>query len=135
MLEEIKNIKSSKQDLRSFSYVIGGAFVLIGLWQIFHHRPSSLWLILGVFVAALGLLAPSVLKPFQKIWMAFAVVMGWFMTKIILFLVFIFVFTSISLLAKVLKKRFLDLNQEKNKKSYWEPHESSSSPIDLEKQF
>ena len=57
------------------------------------------------------------LLPLQKVWMAFAVVMGWFMTRVILGVLFYLAFTSTGVVARVFGKRFLGTN--KPQKSYW----------------
>lgn len=137
LLEEIKNIKSDRRDLRSFSFVIGGALIIIGLWGLF--KGGSFWqefMALGGLIIAVGFLFPPILKPFQKIWMTLAVLMGWFMTRFILLVIFYFVFTPIHFIAKLVGKKFLVLSFKSHEQSYWiyrNPEESSK--MNLEKQF
>ena len=51
--------------------------------------------------------------------MIFAVVIGWIMTRLILSLLFFVIITFIRLIAGILGKSFLKLNQSKESKSYW----------------
>ncbi|MCP4709492.1 MAG: hypothetical protein GY869_12770, partial [Planctomycetes bacterium] len=89
LLDEIKNIKSTPKDLRNFGLVVGIAAGIAGgvLWWF--AKPAYPWFGgAGLLLIVLGLIAPAPLKPLQKIWMTFAVIMGWIMTRVILFIFF-----------------------------------------------
>ena len=120
LLEEIKNIKSNKKDLRDFGITFG---VLLGvlagaLWWKEKDTYTIFALLSGAFFF-FGLALPSLLKPLQKAWMMFAVVLGWFMTRLILSVLFYVVFTFIGGVARLFGKKFLGQNIDKSKKSYW----------------
>ena len=51
--------------------------------------------------------------------MIFAIILGWFMTRVILSLLFYVVFTSIGLTLRLFGKQFLELRWDKSKESYW----------------
>lgn len=137
LIQEIQSIKSTTQDLRNFGLVIGGTLIIISLWQLTHFSSSWLWFLApGILIVFLGFFASFLLKPFQIAWMTLAVLMGWFMTKIILLLTFFLVFVTISFLAKIFKKKLLDLEINSNQRSYWTKRQEFESPnINLEKQF
>jgi len=120
LLEEIRNIKSEKRDLRNFGITFGVILGLIGgaLWWK-GKDTSTLFLILSGSFFFLGFVFPGVLKPLQKAWMAFAVVLGFFMTKVILSILFYFVFTAIGLGGRLFGKQFLNLKMDSSKTSYW----------------
>ncbi len=124
MLDEIKAIKSEIKDLRSFGYVMAGALAVICLivwWKKEWIWPTANnWLLIvgGIFLAG-GLLAPRALLPLQKVWMTFAVVMGFVMTRVILWLLFYLVFTPIHFLAALTGKRFLDDRLDPSAETYW----------------
>lgn len=125
MLDELKNIKSSKKDLKNFAWVMG--FFLSGmggclLW--FEKESCRYFLISGIAFLSSGLLVPKILLPLQKIWMGFSVIMGWFMTRVILSVLFYLVLTPIGLLARLFKKQFLDLKIDKLQDSYWNYREA-----------
>ena len=73
----------------------------------------------------LGLVTPSLLKPIQKVWMSLAIVIGWFVTRVILTVLFYLVVTPIGLVAKLSGKRFLDINFDRGVDSYWIPRETT----------
>lgn len=62
---------------------------------------------------------PRLLKPLQKAWMALAAILGFFMSKLILIVLFFLILTPISLIGRVFGKRFLELKLDKDRASYW----------------
>jgi hypothetical protein len=120
LLEEIKNIKSEKKDLRNFGITFGVVLGLLAgaLWWK-EKDTYALFLVLSAFFFSFGFILPGLLKPLQKAWMTLAVVMGFIMTRVILSILFYFVFTFIGLTGRIFGKKFLDLKIDTSKKSYW----------------
>ena len=120
LLEEIKNIKSEKRDLRNFGITIGVALgILAGLLWWKEKDTYTIFIILSLAFIFFGLALPTLLRPLQKAWMTLAVILGFFMTRVILSILFYFVFTGIGLGARLFGKQFLDLKKDHTKKSYW----------------
>ncbi len=120
IIEEIKNIKSTKKDLRKFGITVGTALVVFAV--VFYFLDKSYYLYFGasgLLLIIAGILFPVILKPLNKIWMGFAIILGWFSSRIILIIVFYLVLTPISLIAKISGKKFLDLEYKTNENSYW----------------
>ena len=68
--------------------------------------------------------------------MSFAVIIGWFMTRIILSLLFYLIITPIGLLAKIFTKDFLDLKKQAVNDSYWNKRDSNTEKNqNYEKQY
>lgn len=137
VLEELKKIKSTKKDLRGFGLAVGGVLAAIGLLLLWRHSPSYPYFIsIGAVLVISGLIYPSILKPFQKAWMAFAVVMGWVMTRVILLMLFFLVVTPIGLIMRILGKRPISLEWRTEERSYWNPRQRKPfDPSGCEKQF
>ena len=137
MIEEIRNIKSGKKELRNFGSTIGIVLLLIA--GVLFYKNNNLFIsfayIAGVFIV-LGFLFPQLLKPIYFIWMIFAVVIGWIMTRLILSILFFVIISIIRLIAGIFGKSFLELNISKDSKSYWN-HRFSDIEMsqDYEKQF
>jgi hypothetical protein len=137
LLEEIKNIKSEKRDLRNFGITFGIVLgILAGaLWW----KGKDTYTVFAVFSAVFfffGLVLPTLLKPLQKAWMMFAVVLGWFMTRLILSVLFYIVFTFIGGVSRLFGKKFLDMKIDSSRESYW--NYRKQDPFDkhrYEKQF
>ncbi len=53
----------------------------------------------------------------------FAFLLSWFVSRILLTILFIFVLTPIAIFAKLFKKDFLDLSNTNSRQSYWERKE------------
>ena len=91
--------------------------------------------IIALMFIGLGLIIPVMLKPLYFVWMTFATILGWVMTRVILSLVFYLIITPIGLLTKLLGKDFLAL-QRVESDSYWNYRDSAEElNQDYEKQF
>ena len=120
MLEEIKNIKSEKSDLRNFGIIVGIILLIISGFLFWKEKESlQIFLAIGITLFLTAIAIPFVLKPVYWIWMIFAIILGWFMTRVILSLLFYVVFTSIGLTLRFFGKQFLELRWDKSKESYW----------------
>ena len=101
----------------------------------FPSLDNSDFFSIGSILIILGGIAPLILKPVYKIWMIFAVIIGWIMTRIILSVLFFSIITIIGLFTRLLGKDFLNLKSKSNE-SYWnvrnKEHELNQ---DYEKQF
>ena len=120
MFEEIKNIKSEKSDLRNFGIIVGIILLIISGFLFWKEKESfQIFLAIGIILFLIAIVIPAVLKPVYWIWMIFAIILGWFMTRVILSLLFYVVFTSIGLALRFFGKQFLELRWDKSKESYW----------------
>jgi hypothetical protein len=132
LLDDIRNIKSTRKDLRNFGLTVGGALAIVGgvLWW-FAKPVFPYFMGAGALLVFLGLTVPAVLKPLQKIWMTFAVMMGWLMTRVILFFFFFLVFTSVGVFGRLFGKQFLSLRGKPGTSSQWNRREAA--PYDKQK--
>jgi len=122
IVEEIKNIKSGKRELRQFGITIGVVLGLLGMWCVWRGKEGSYPLLISAIVFfSLGFIFPLLLKPVQKLWMSLAILMGWLMTRVIITALFYLVVTPIGILARVCGKDFLNTKIDKNANSYWIP--------------
>ena len=120
MLEEIKNIKSEKSDLRKFGITIGVILLIIAGFLLWKEKESyQILLTFGVTLFILGIAIPVILKPIYWVWMILATILGWIMTRVILSLLFYIIFTPIGLILRFFGKQFLELRWDKSKESYW----------------
>lgn len=126
IVEKIKNIKSTKQELKKFGIALGIFFGLLGSFLLWRGKESSFDILIlsGVFFF-LGLIIPLLLKPLHKIWMTIAILLGWFMTRVILIISYYFVITPIGLLGRLFGMKFLDLQFKKDVDSHWIPRKDN----------
>jgi len=135
--EEFKHIKETKKDLRKFGLTVGGVLVVIAILLFYFERSSAVYFaVIGGLLFISGLVFPSILKPLNKIWMGLAVVLGFFMSRLILTVLFYLVLTPVSFFAKIVSKKFIILKYDKSVESYWEKRTIiQKKQIDYERQF
>ncbi|HVP58740.1 MAG TPA: SxtJ family membrane protein [bacterium] len=120
MLDELRQIKGGRKELRKFGITVGIAFAVLGgllLWRGRGGYPYCFGF--GALLVLLGLAVPSALKPIHKAWMCLAVVLGWFMTRVILGILFYIGFTPIGLVARLFGRGFLRPPGHGTGDTYW----------------
>ncbi|MDZ7361455.1 MAG: SxtJ family membrane protein [candidate division KSB1 bacterium] len=135
--EEIKSIKATTSEARKFGLTIGILLLVIAGFLFWKQRPSFAYFAhVGGGLALLGLIAPILLKPIYKIWMSFAVVMGFIMTRVILTIVYFGLFTPMALAAKLFGKDLLKQRWDKSATTYWEKRPAAAfDPKSAENMF
>ena len=134
---QIKNISTGKSDIQKFGYTIATILLIAAGFLFFGGKEyyQNLIVISAIFFC-FGLIIPIILKPLYMIWMAFAVILGWFMTRLTLMILFYFVITPIGLLGKLFGYNFLENNFNLSANSYWNLRDSKSEINQgYEKQF
>ena len=120
MFDEIKNIKSEKSDLRNFGIIVGIILLIISGFLFWKEKESyQIFLTVGTILFMLGILVPAILKPIYWIWMIFASILGWFMTRVILTLLFYAMLTPIGIISRFLGKQFIELVWKEKDSTYW----------------
>jgi hypothetical protein len=120
MIDEIKSIKSGPKELRECGLTVGIVLLIVGSILFFKQKPSATTvLIIGTLFCFTGVFLKKLLLPFQKVWMSIAIVLGFFMSRIVLTILFFLVITPISFIMKISKKDILDEKIDKNAKTYW----------------
>ena len=136
MIKEIKNIPTSKKDIKSFGITIGIVlFIISGMLMYYGKDAYQLIAIIASTFIGLGFIFPVLLKPIYFPWMIFATILGWIMTRFVLSIVFYFILTPIGLVTRILGEDFLALKKLQSD-SYWN-HRDSSKELNqnYEKQF
>ena len=120
MIEELNNIKNDKSDFSKFGITVGIILIIISGLLFWKAKESfQLFLIIGIILNLLGIMIPVLLKPLYWIWMILAVIMGWFMTNVILTLLYYTMLTPIGLISRLFGKQFLELQWKREDRSYW----------------
>lgn len=135
--EEIKLIDLSEIAVKKTGITIGIILILIGFILWWFGKASYIYfLAIGGFLIILSFIAVNFLVPFHKLWIIFALLLGFIMSHIILALLFYLIVTPIGILAKLVGKKFIPLGFDKNANSYWEKRDDiKKQKIDLERQF
>src|SRR5215510_2461586 len=88
---------SDTKRLRSFGFIVGSIFALIGIWPaVWRGQPLRLCsLILGGMFIGLALAWPKSLTHVYRLWMTVGEVLGWINTHIILGVLLYLLFTPL----------------------------------------
>lgn len=119
--EELSALEISTKALRKFGLLVGGIFLLLGFW-IYYSNQSILGIIflaVGALLFIFGLLIPNFLSKAYKVWMGLAFALGWVMSRVLLSVLFYLVLTPIGFIAKIVGKKFLDIDIKIKRESYW----------------
>ena len=118
---------------KSFGLVFFAFFFIISLFALLKDGNIRVWaIIIAIIFLILGLFNSSILKPLNKVWFKFGILLGNFISPIVMGIVFFGVVTPTSLIMKILGKNLLGLKKN-NKKSYW--IEKSSIKSKMRDQF
>jgi hypothetical protein len=134
--KELKSLKIDKKTLRNFGllfFVVLSAMAALSYWKGHSNWPwfiggGGLFLILGLFL-------PFLLKPFYKVWMVFAFLLGWVMTRVIVTLTFFLVFTPVGFVFRAMGKDLLNEKIDRSANTYWQRRESISDKSRYLKQY
>ena len=104
---------------RSFGVVFFIVFLLIGLYPILKGNDLRIWsLIISFIFLSLGLINSRILKPLNRLWFKFGLLLGKFISPIIMGIIFFIVVTPIGIIMRLFKKDLLNLKFNK-KETYW----------------
>ena len=125
---EIKTIDLSPRAIRNFGITFFVILVAVGTLVVFKENAKGYFVIgLGALFLVLGIWVPATLKGPYKIWMGFAAVLGFFMSRLILCVLFYLVVTPTGLIMRLFGKDILNEKWDKNASSYWIKRESKAS--------
>jgi hypothetical protein len=123
---------------RVFGWVMAAAAALLSLWcwRRGHTAALPFAAATSVILALLAVLAPTLLQPLNRAWMAFGHVLGRIFSPIVMGLIFFGVVTPIAVIARwrgldPMRRRF-----DPVAKSYWiERQPPGPDPATMERQF
>ena len=115
----MKNKKIKISSNRSFGLVFFVVFLIISIWPLLDNQNIRIWsLVVSLIFLILGTLNSNLLKPFNKIWFKFGMILGNIVSPIVMSLVFFLVVTPTGFLMRLFGKDLLKLKKNKNN-TYW----------------
>ena len=108
------------RELRKFGLTVGGVFLVLGgisRWRGHETPPLVMWT-LGTLLVVPGLLAPALLAPVERGWMAFAEKLAWVNTRVILSLLYYLIFTPAGFIRRLFSDP-LDRRMKDGRPSNW----------------
>jgi hypothetical protein len=125
-------ISATDREIRKFGLMFAAIAAGIAAYSYFRHGAAwPWWTGAAAFFLITGLLIKPALRPIYKGWMAFAFVLGWINTRLILGIFFYFVFTPVGLILRLTGKDLLQLKLDRSSSTYWVRREAV--PFDAER--
>ena len=121
---------------REFGLIVGGVFVLLGLWWLYRGKFATAAYVLSAAGSALvlcGLVFPRLLTVPRRFWMKLAEGMSFISSRIILAIVFFLVLTPIGLVKRAMGWDPLQ-RRSKARDTFWQPY-PERNPRHYEKMF
>ena len=113
-MDEVK-LSSNK----SFGVVFFIVFLLIGLYPLLKGNDLRIWsLVISFIFLALGSINSKILTPLNRLWFKFGLLLGRFISPLIMGIIFFIVVTPTGIIMRLFKKDLLNLKYNK-KESYW----------------
>tara|TARA_B100001287_G_scaffold74810_1_gene62121 strand:+ start:10 stop:399 length:390 start_codon:yes stop_codon:yes gene_type:complete len=104
---------------KSFGLVFFVFFFIVSVFPLLNGENIRVWsLIISIIFLILGIMNSKILTPLNQVWFKFGILLGRFVSPVVMGVVFFMVVTPTSLIMKVLQKNLLNLKKG-NKKTYW----------------
>jgi hypothetical protein len=134
MEENLKNIfrmKVSKLQCKD----TGMAFVLLSLILYFLFS-DKIWLVIATVILVIAMCTTGILVPFARLWFGMSQLIGTYVSKLLLFIIFFVIITPVGWLRRFMKKDNLKLKQfKKGRKSVMDDRNITYKPDDIAKPF
>ncbi|MCM8757727.1 MAG: SxtJ family membrane protein [Candidatus Omnitrophica bacterium] len=118
----MERLDLSRKSLRRFTLMLVIVLFLWGTFLSLKHKEVYLYFyLIGLIFILIGLICPGLIKPLYIIWMRTAYVISWFITHLILIVLFYLIVTPYGLFMRMFGYDPLERKIEKRKDSYWKP--------------
>ena len=95
---------------KSFGVVFFIVFLLISLYPLINSEEIKVWsLIISLVFLVLGILNSKILTPLNKLWFKFGILLGSFVSPIVMGVIFFFVVTPTAIIMRIIGKDLLNL--------------------------
>jgi hypothetical protein len=123
---EIKAVvkEPTSRDLTMLALLFFGFPAVIGGLKLWKGDASAwYWIGAGVFLAALRII-PPLFRVIYRSWLAFAVILGHFVSRILLTVVFFLVLLPTGLIMRVLGKDPMERRMDPHATTYWQKRDT-----------
>ena len=104
---------------KSFGIVFFVFFFIVSIFPLLNDGDIRVWsLIISIIFLILGILNSKILTPLNRIWFKFGILLGRFVSPVVMGIIFFAIVTPTSVIMRVLQKNLLNLKKG-NKKTYW----------------
>ena len=104
---------------KSFGIVFFVFFLIVSIFPLLNNGDIRVWsLIISLIFLILGILNSKILTPLNQIWFKFGILLGRFVSPVVMGIIFFAIVTPTSVIMRVLQKNLLNI-KKCNKKTYW----------------
>ena len=104
---------------KSFGIVFFVFFFIVSIFPLLNDGNFRVWsFIISIIFLILGILNSKILTPLNQVWFKFGILLGRFVSPVVLGVVFFAIVTPTSVIMRILQKNLLNLKKG-NKKTYW----------------
>ena len=128
----------SPRELRVFAAgLLGLSLIFAGLftWNETWNLWKQLLILLGALISLAGLLIPRAILIIYQVWMIAVYPVGWFVSHLILVIVFYGIFTPIGLLLRLVGSDPIQKNRDPEATTYWSERPPPRPNQDYFRQF
>ncbi len=123
-----------KNELRDFALIWGGIFTVIAFYPLLQEHSVRSWaLLLALFFVLGAFLKPEIFSLFHTYWIKLGEILGNIFSKVVMTLLYFFIFTPVSVLLRLLGKDLLNKKLDRDCQSYWTEREKQ--PESMKQQF
>ena len=115
------NRQNQKKELRQFGFILTLILSFFS-WRLLNKElwlHSQVFLGLGTFSFILSIFAPLILRFPHRLLSFIAKYIGWVNTRIILSIIYYFIFTPVAIFFRIIKNDFLERFWDARSPSYW----------------
>ena len=119
---EIRTIELSRKNLKRFTYTICGFSIIIsvgGFLKFLSLYIGGMMILFALSLAASFFFFPCLLQRIYIYWMSFSMMIGWFISRFLLIIMYYMIITPVGVIARIAGKKFLDTGFRSDRASYW----------------
>lgn len=123
---------------KSFGLVFAAVFAIIAFWPlVFHGSSLRLWaLTIAAIFLAVTYLAPQVLKPLNRVWFLFGMLINKIVTPLVMGIIFVSTVVPIGLIRRMLNPDPMNQKFDPSSDSYWAQRDPEmTKQTSMRKQF
>ena len=118
------NLKKNEHTLnssnRSFGVVFFIFFLIVAVWPLKNGEDLRvLFLIISLIFLLLGLINSKILTPLNKLWFKLGILLGNFISPIVMAMVFFLVVTPTGIIMRFFGKNLLQIKKKRKTSTYW----------------
>jgi hypothetical protein len=110
---------------------------VIGGFMLWKGSPNGwIWITVGG-VLGISRIIPPLFRAIYRIWISFSIILGYFVSRILLTIIFFIIITPMGLIMRIVGKDPMERKLDPNAATYWSPkeQEKDTSVERYEKQF